>query len=324
VSISHTADVVLFAAGMVAHTADVLLQDTVALTHTADVVLAGTLQHTSDLAVETHVTLQFDPLSDPVSNINHDLTFRMKAWDTSGEITTNPSLRWYLHDSGAGVVASGVGESSNSSETEGGAAWAEISYTLSGAEADAITDYTDLQIEFRRIGPASISWVKFQVPFLVSHTVPHYADVLIEGGYPKHTTDVVLLAEVATSHTADVLVVQQNTESHTADVVLVNRKTVFHTADVVLLKAVQHTADVVLVDSIALSHTADLFLVPEGQADHTADVLLIAEIHPGPFTTYNWVALSITPTIEVTNRNTTRNTGRRVTEVRKINRKTIR
>lgn len=78
-----------------------------------------------------------DPV-DPLSSSGHVLTYRY-AKNASGGSQVN--LTVYLKQGGTTVASA--------SHTNIGSSFTEGTLTLSGAEADAITDYSDLRVVFR-------------------------------------------------------------------------------------------------------------------------------------------------------------------------------
>jgi len=98
-------------------------------------------------------------VADPVSDANHIISWRGAR---SGTGTKTINTRIYLYE-GAALRAT------TQQELEG-AAFALHSYTLSAAEADSITDYTDLRLRIEAILAGTgtrvgrVSWAEFAVP----------------------------------------------------------------------------------------------------------------------------------------------------------------
>lgn len=109
---------------------------------------------------------------DPVSSSNHVIRFRIAQTDadsadgapSSGGTATVCSIALFQGASQIAILA-------DQAATE--SAFTQYEYTLSGAEADAITDYTDLQLQFVPTGGAgspanrrgvSLSWAELEVP----------------------------------------------------------------------------------------------------------------------------------------------------------------
>jgi hypothetical protein len=77
--------------------------------------------------------LNLSDVSDPVSASTHVVRWRRRSG-------TSPNVTIALYQ-GATLIAS-------STDTTTSGSFADASFTLSGAEADAITDYTDLRLRF--------------------------------------------------------------------------------------------------------------------------------------------------------------------------------
>lgn len=76
-------------------------------------------------------------VTDPVSSTGHIMRWRRQK-DASAGATINLTVR----------LLQGVTQITSQADNAIPSAWATTSYTLSGAEADAITDYTILNMEF--------------------------------------------------------------------------------------------------------------------------------------------------------------------------------
>ncbi len=117
----------------------------------ADYITSGFASSTCKLGITS--------LSDPASASDHKISYRHVKGTIGSSITT-----MYLY-CGATLIASQAEADSGSFVTH--------TYTLSAAEANAITDYTALQIWFT--GAATnrtiISWCEFQCPDLAASTV---------------------------------------------------------------------------------------------------------------------------------------------------------
>ena len=102
-------------------------------------------------------------VADPVSSSDHVLRFR--AWQQNN--TKNRQLTAYLFQGTTQIASYACGNLVKDTPTA-------YSYTLTGAEADSITDYTDLWLRFTSYGdvgtPASqrsyvyVSWTELEVP----------------------------------------------------------------------------------------------------------------------------------------------------------------
>lgn len=112
-------------------------------------------------------------VTDPVSSSGHIVRWRQAQSDQSASPIapssggTASEYSAYLYQ-GATLIATLV-----SGETSNEGSFLAKSYTLSGTEADSITDYTDLRIRFDFVGgggsPANrrgvaISWAEMEVP----------------------------------------------------------------------------------------------------------------------------------------------------------------
>jgi hypothetical protein len=98
------------------------------------------LAPTSDVYVTKLTTLE-----DPVSSTGHTVRYRYRK-DTAGgaQIDLTVQLRQgYVNEGTPGTLIATMGTHTNISDTITAG-----SYTLSGAEADSITDYTDLYLRF--------------------------------------------------------------------------------------------------------------------------------------------------------------------------------
>jgi hypothetical protein len=83
---------------------------------------------------------------DPVSSANHIVRFRYRKESTGGEqINLTVELRQgYTNEGAQGTLIATVATLVDIP----GASWTAGSYTLAGAEADAITDYANLYLRF--------------------------------------------------------------------------------------------------------------------------------------------------------------------------------
>jgi hypothetical protein len=97
-------------------------------------------------------------ITDPAVSTGHIMRWRAKN-DLSAAIT----LRLKVGGTNIATQAPSITSS-----------FANYSYTLSGAEADNITDYNDLRIEFMSgvSGVSQVSWFEFEVPAATSVTTP--------------------------------------------------------------------------------------------------------------------------------------------------------
>jgi hypothetical protein len=77
-------------------------------------------------------------VTDPLSSTNHIMRWRRRKQPTSGSATINLTVRLLV------ATTQITSQADNTLPT----AFTDTSYTLSGAEADAITDYANLRLEF--------------------------------------------------------------------------------------------------------------------------------------------------------------------------------
>jgi len=98
------------------------------------------LTPTSDVYVTKLTTLE-----DPISSSNHIVRFRYRKDAAGGDaIDLITQLRQgYTNEGAMGTL---IAAQTNADIS--GAGWVDGTFTLSGAEADAITDYTDLYLRF--------------------------------------------------------------------------------------------------------------------------------------------------------------------------------
>jgi len=84
-------------------------------------------------------------LEDPISSANHIVRFRYRKEATGGDIIglVTELRQGYVSEGSQGTL---IATQTNADIS--GAAWVAGTFTLSGAEADAITDYTDLYLRF--------------------------------------------------------------------------------------------------------------------------------------------------------------------------------
>lgn len=90
----------------------------------------------------TPVALELSDITDPVSSTGHIMRWRrQKDAAAGGQMDLTMELRQgYTGEGGQGTLINTFADSDIPS------AWATASDTLTGGEADAITDYTDLQL----------------------------------------------------------------------------------------------------------------------------------------------------------------------------------
>ena len=103
-------------------------------------------------------------VTDPASSANHVIKFRARQSGTPGH---QRYLTLVLCQGSTGIAITPTA-------TLDGSTWTDYSYTLSSAEADALTDYTDLRLRIISSGDVGapsgsrrsvyVSWVDFEVP----------------------------------------------------------------------------------------------------------------------------------------------------------------
>lgn len=77
-------------------------------------------------------------VTDPVSSTGHVMRWRRRKQPASGSAQVNLTVR----------LMQGATQIASVADTNLPGTFTDTSYTLSGAEADAITDYSDLRLEF--------------------------------------------------------------------------------------------------------------------------------------------------------------------------------
>ena len=113
-------------------------------------------------------------VDDPAGNVNHVLRYRYQKDVAAGrQIDLTVSLI-----QGVTVIASFV-------HADIGNPWVTQAQTLTGPQADAITDYTDLRIQFtaNAVGgggarSAEVSFAEFEVPLQLSGTIPSVSTLM--------------------------------------------------------------------------------------------------------------------------------------------------
>ncbi len=102
-------------------------------------------------------------VTDPVSSINHIVRYRYAKNESGGGQPSTINLTVELRQSTT-VIASQTHNDVTTTFTDG-------SFTLTGGEADNITDYSDLNVRFTadrsagaRTSWAEFSWMEFEVP----------------------------------------------------------------------------------------------------------------------------------------------------------------
>ena len=110
-------------------------------------------------------------LTDPVSSTGHIYRFTHEMTESGGGAGSTNDLTCALFQSTTQIATTTVNPTKN--------IWATSTLTLSGAEADSITDYTDLRLRFtaNKTGGAKVSVIhvtqgEFEIPDAVSATNP--------------------------------------------------------------------------------------------------------------------------------------------------------
>lgn len=106
-------------------------------------------------------------VTDPVSATSHTYRFRHKHTTTGGGSPPTFNLKCELFQGTTLIATTNV----NTSD----ASWVTTGLSLSGAEADAISDYTDLRLRLTanktagsRTGRVHVTWAELEVPNVVS------------------------------------------------------------------------------------------------------------------------------------------------------------
>lgn len=110
-------------------------------------------------------TFGLSDVTDPVSPSGHTVRWRAKV---ANRVDDTINLSIFLRQGATLIATCRTGAITDTSFTAG-------SYTLSGAEADAITDYTDLRLTFTKSGTNDDAGINVQVSF---------AELEVPGGTP--------------------------------------------------------------------------------------------------------------------------------------------
>lgn len=111
------------------------------------------------VAADSTLEIGLGTLTDPVSSVNHVVRFRMYGTGAGGPEKLTVHLR---------MGASTTIASLSNQQSDG--VWGDKSFTLSAAQANAITDYTDLRLQFISTGNTGgsdeirCSFAEFEVP----------------------------------------------------------------------------------------------------------------------------------------------------------------
>ena len=105
----------------------------------------------------TTCELGLTSLTDPVSSIDHTIRFRMQGTGSGAPERCEVQL------------FEGATQKATTGAQTSRAAWATKTYTLSAAEADSISDYTDLRLKIisSNLGATEdmwVTWAEFEVP----------------------------------------------------------------------------------------------------------------------------------------------------------------
>lgn len=117
-------------------------------------------------STDNQVNMQLDTLDDPATDVDHILRFRI--WRSTD---LGPALivgLWVGDPATVGVLIANVALSD--AEIVSTETWETYELTLSGPEADSITDYTDLYVQITNGNPTTwrIGGVEFEVPELLA------------------------------------------------------------------------------------------------------------------------------------------------------------
>lgn len=111
------------------------------------------------VAADSTYEVGLGTLSDPTSSTGHIFRFRMYGTGAGGP----EKLTVHLRMGASTTIASLANQQSDG-------AWGDKSYTLSAAEADSISDYTDLRFQLISTGNTGgsdelrCSWIEFEIP----------------------------------------------------------------------------------------------------------------------------------------------------------------
>lgn len=136
----------------------------------------------------TTTELGLSNVNDPVSSTGHVLRFRLSQADSSAVVNYVIAL----YQGATQIVSFSIPDAG----TSGG--WTSYAQSLSGAQADAITDYTDLRVRVsgERISggrQALVSWVELEVPTPIIDITQYLAevDIAVEGYAPDLTVEAI-------------------------------------------------------------------------------------------------------------------------------------
>ena len=184
---------------------------------------------------------------DPLSSINHIIRYRYGKGETGGGSPGDIDLIVELRE-GTTVIASNTHLDVSTTVADG-------SFTLTGGEADNITDYSNLNIRFTadkssgaRTSWGLFTWQEFQIP---NATIT----LTVQDSLHSHLADNVALTQ------ANTLVVQESLHNHLADnIVLVQ-------ANILVVAEANHGH---LADNVALIQ-ANTLVVQDSLHAHTVD-----------------------------------------------------
>jgi hypothetical protein len=143
------------------------LPDGAATLHEAlDEVTANTSDYITSANTNEEAHLGLGGVIDPNTSSSHVMRARAYGNRLAGQTV---QLRLY-ENSGGSLIAT------HSITIVGKRSWEDFSYTLSGAEADSITDYTDLSIRITNTTSGNkelwVSWFELEVPDPVAASAP--------------------------------------------------------------------------------------------------------------------------------------------------------
>lgn len=112
--------------------------------------------------------VKFSALTDPISSSGHKIKFRCRNQGAASTVALTATVKC-----GATTIASTTASAITTS-------WTTYTYTLTGSEADAITDYADLRVAFQGgysgggcvTSRPEVSWTEFETPDATIQVAP--------------------------------------------------------------------------------------------------------------------------------------------------------
>ena len=131
-----------------------------------DEVTANTSDYITSANTNEEAHLGLGGVTDPNSSSSHIMRARVNGQERAGQTV---QIRLYENSGGTLIATFPIA-------TAARRAWEDFSYTLSGAEADSITDYSDLSIRVTNTTAQNrdlwVSWFEMEVPDPVSASAP--------------------------------------------------------------------------------------------------------------------------------------------------------